>query len=43
MHRVLYAEGVAAPLERGFAPVMHGALEDELPRVVSAIQALVQL
>ena len=43
MHRVLYEEGVAAPLERGFAPVMRGALEDELPRVVSAIRSLVQL
>jgi hypothetical protein len=42
MHRILYDEGLARPLEQGFAPP-GGALEDELPRVAAAVRALVPL
>lgn len=43
MHRVLYESGLARPLEQGFPQACSAGLEDELPRVVSAIRALVQL
>lgn len=43
MHRVLYAEGLARPLEEGFPAPGRAALEDELPRVTAAVRSLVQL
>ena len=43
MHRVLYGERLARPLEEGFPDSGHGALEDELPRVAAAVRALAQL
>lgn len=42
MHRILYAEGLARPLEQGFS-APGGTLEDELPRVAAAIRALLPL
>ncbi len=43
MHRVLYHEGLARPLDAGFPAAGAGALEDELPRVAAAVRALLQL
>jgi hypothetical protein len=42
MHRILYAAGLARPLEHGFS-APGGALEDELSRVTAAIRALLPL
>ena len=43
MHKVLYQQGLARPLEKGFPAPGHAVLEDELPRVAAAVRALVQL
>lgn len=40
LHRVLIDEGFARPLAQGFPPAPSAGLQDDLPRVVGAIRAL---